>query len=54
MAGWRRDLSAAPVVVAVEALTRAPEYQDISFTIRKGEIVGLTGRTRLWPHRIVA
>jgi len=39
-----RDLSAAPVVLAVEGLSRPREYQDVSFTIRKGEIVGLTGR----------
>ena len=39
-----RDLSAAAVVLAVEGLSRPREYQDVSFTIRKGEIVGLTGR----------
>lgn len=40
----RRDLSGAPVVLAVENLSRAPDYADISLTIRRGEIVGLTGR----------
>ena len=39
-----RDLSSAPVVLSVEGLSRAPEYEDVSFQIRKGEIVGLTGR----------
>ena len=39
-----RDLSDAPVVLAVENLSRAPDYFDISLTIRRGEIVGLTGR----------
>ena len=40
----KRDLSGEPVVLSVEKLSRAPEYADISFTIRRGEIVGLTGR----------
>lgn len=40
----KRDLSGAPVVLAVENLSRAPGYADVSFTIRRGEIVGLTGR----------
>ncbi|WP_413988497.1 sugar ABC transporter ATP-binding protein [Labrys okinawensis] len=39
-----RDHSAAPVVLEVEKLTRPGEYEDISLTIRKGEILGLTGR----------
>ncbi len=39
-----RDLSDAPVVLSVENLSRAPDYADVSFTIRRGEIVGLTGR----------
>ena len=39
-----RDLSGAPVVLSVETLSRAPDYADVSFTIRRGEIVGLTGR----------
>jgi len=40
----QRDLSGAPVVLSVENLSRAPDYADISLTIRRGEIVGLTGR----------
>src|SRR4051812_2840822 len=40
----KRDLSAAPVMLAVEGLSRAPDFEDVSFTIRRGEIVGLTGR----------
>ena len=39
-----RDLSGAPVVLSVENLSCAPDYADVSFTIRRGEIVGLTGR----------
>lgn len=39
-----RDLSGAPVVLSVEGLSRAPGYADVSLTIRRGEIVGLTGR----------
>ncbi len=32
-----------PVVLAVRGLTRAPQYRDISFELRRGEIVGLAG-----------
>lgn len=39
-----QELSAAPIVLAVEGLSCAPDYHDISLTIRRGEIVGLTGR----------
>ena len=39
-----RALSGAPVVLSVETLSRAPDYADVSFMIRRGEIVGLTGR----------
>lgn len=39
-----RDLSGAPVVLSVENLSRAPDYANVSLTIRRGEIVGLTGR----------
>jgi simple sugar transport system ATP-binding protein len=37
------DRSAAPPVLEVSGLTRRGEYEDVSFAIRKGEIVGLTG-----------
>jgi simple sugar transport system ATP-binding protein len=37
------DRSAAPPVLEVSGLTRRGEYEDVSFTVRKGEIVGLTG-----------
>jgi simple sugar transport system ATP-binding protein len=37
------DRSAAPPVLEVSGLTRRGEYEDVSFQIRKGEIVGLTG-----------
>ncbi len=38
-----RDRSAEPPVLKVEGLTRRGEYADISFEVRRGEIVGLTG-----------
>lgn len=38
-----RDTSANRPVLEVAHLTRAGEYQDISFTIRAGEVLGLTG-----------
>jgi simple sugar transport system ATP-binding protein len=38
------DLSAAPVVLQVEGLTRPGEYEGVSLNIRRGEILGLTGR----------
>lgn len=40
----KRDMSGTPVVLSINKLSRAPEYADVSFTIRRGEIVGLTGR----------
>ncbi|MDZ5451800.1 sugar ABC transporter ATP-binding protein [Labrys sp. ZIDIC5] len=39
-----RDHSASPVVLQVEKLTRPGDYEDISLTIRRGEVLGLTGR----------
>ena len=38
------DSGAAPVMLAVDNLSRAGDYAGVSFTIRAGEIVGLTGR----------
>ncbi|MEM8551721.1 MAG: sugar ABC transporter ATP-binding protein, partial [Pseudomonadota bacterium] len=38
-----KDHTGAPDVLRVEKLTRRGEYEDISLTIRRGEIVGLTG-----------
>lgn len=38
-----RDNSDAPVVLAVDHLTRPGDYEDVSLTIRRGETVGLTG-----------
>ena len=35
--------SDAPVVLAVRGLSRPPAFQDISFEVRAGEIVGLAG-----------
>ena len=33
----------APVVLAVDRLTRRPWFEDVSLTVRAGEIVGLFG-----------
>jgi simple sugar transport system ATP-binding protein len=38
------DLSAAPAVLEVDGLTRRGEYDAVSFSVRKGEILGVTGR----------
>ncbi|QQP93745.1 sugar ABC transporter ATP-binding protein (plasmid) [Skermanella sp. TT6] len=38
------DRSAAPAVLEVAGLTRRGEYQDVSLTVRRGEVVGITGR----------
>ena len=38
-----QDHPGSPMVLQVSGLTRWGEYQDISFTVRKGETVGLTG-----------
>lgn len=38
-----RPVSAAPAVLEVSGLTRAGEFQDVSFTLRKGEILGVSG-----------
>lgn len=38
-----RDRSAAPPVLELTGLTREGEYADIDLTIRKGEILGITG-----------
>jgi simple sugar transport system ATP-binding protein len=37
------DLSAKPVALSVSGLTRRGEYEDVSFELRAGEILGLTG-----------
>ncbi len=39
-----RDLSAAPVVLDVRGLSRPGQYEDVSLQIRRGEVLGLTGR----------
>ena len=39
-----QDLSAAPVLFEVDGLSRAGEYEDVRFRIRRGEILGLIGR----------
>jgi simple sugar transport system ATP-binding protein len=38
-----RDRSGAAPVLEVQGLTRAGEYEDITLTIRAGEVLGLTG-----------
>ena len=39
-----RDLSAHRPVLEIDGLSRANQYEDVSLTVREGEIVGLTGR----------
>lgn len=38
-----RSRDAAPPVVQVEGLTRRGEFEDVSFTVRRGETLGITG-----------
>lgn len=38
-----RDTAAAAPLLDVRGLTRAGEYEDASFTLRRGEVLGLTG-----------
>lgn len=38
-----RDVSANPVVLEVEALSRPGQFEDISFTVQRGETLGITG-----------
>ncbi len=38
-----QDRSDAPVVLEVRGLSRDAEYEDVSFEIRRGEILGITG-----------
>ncbi|MCV2866716.1 sugar ABC transporter ATP-binding protein [Defluviimonas sp. WL0075] len=38
-----RILGASDTVLEVQGLTRAHEFQDVSFTLRKGEILGVSG-----------
>ena len=40
----RRELSAHRPVLEIDGLSRANQYEDVSLTVREGEIVGLTGR----------
>lgn len=39
----RAALAAAPEVLRLEGLTAPPNFADVSFSLRRGEIVGLTG-----------
>lgn len=38
-----RDTSADPVVLEVERLSRRGEFRDVSFQLRRGEVLGITG-----------
>ena len=38
-----RDVSEAEPLLEVRGLTRLGEYQDVSLTLRRGEVLGLTG-----------
>ena len=38
-----RDMSGAPPLLSVEGLTREGEFADVSFTLRRGEVLGITG-----------
>ena len=38
-----RDCSTQPLLLEVTSLSRAGEYEDVSFTVQRGEIVGITG-----------
>lgn len=38
-----RDMSAEKPLLEVSSLSRGGEYEDISFTIRQGEVLGITG-----------
>ncbi len=38
-----RDMGAAPVLLEVRNLTRRGDYADVSFALRRGEVLGLTG-----------
>jgi len=39
-----RDMSQQPVRLSVSALSRPGEFEDISFALHQGEIIGITGR----------
>jgi simple sugar transport system ATP-binding protein len=38
-----RDVGGAPVVLQVDGLTRRGEYRNVSFQLRRGEVLGLIG-----------
>jgi simple sugar transport system ATP-binding protein len=38
-----RDMNAAPPLLEVQHLTRRGEYENISFVLHKGEVLGITG-----------
>ena len=40
---YARDMSSAPPLLDVKGLTRVGEYEDVSFGLRRGEVLGLTG-----------
>ncbi len=38
-----RDMSAAPAMLEVSGLTKRGEFSDVSFTLRRGEVLGIAG-----------
>lgn len=38
-----RDMSAAPAVLEVQGLARRGEFSDVSFVLRRGEVLGIAG-----------
>lgn len=38
-----RDMAAAPPLLEVQALSRRGEFADVTFTLRKGEVLGIVG-----------
>lgn len=38
-----RDMAAAPPLLEVQALSRLGEFADVTFTLRKGEVLGIVG-----------
>lgn len=38
-----RDMSAAPPLLVVDRLSRGGEFADVSFTLRRGEVLGIVG-----------
>ncbi|MES2436193.1 MAG: sugar ABC transporter ATP-binding protein [Pseudomonadota bacterium] len=39
----RPNLTEAPAVLSVKGLSRSPQFEDVSFSVRRGEILGIAG-----------